>query len=103
MWAVLRGEVGDLTGLTLSQWGWALLTGAFLSAFVVSWHLALARAQAVDVTAVLVLGAVITALLNAGIRNIDFRPMGLVLLGCGAGFALLGALRAPRPDSLAVP
>ncbi len=103
VWAVLRGAVSDLTGLTATQWGWALLTGAFLSAFVMSWHFALARAQAVDVTAVLVLGAVITALLNAGIRSIDLRPAGVALLACGAAFAVLGALSRNQPEPLASP
>ncbi len=103
LWALLRGAVSDLTGLTTTQWGWALLTGAFLSAFVMSWHFALARAQAVDVTAVLVLGAVITALLNAGIRSIDLRPAGVTLLACGAAFAMLGALSRNQPEPLASP
>ena len=45
------------------QWAWAILTGLLLTAYVATWYAALARAQAVDVTAVLVFGAVVTALL----------------------------------------
>ena len=52
---------GQLTGLDAEQWRWVLLTGLLLTAYVATWYAALARAQAVDVTAVLVFGAVITA------------------------------------------
>ena len=45
------------------QWHWVLLTGLLLSAYVATWYAALARAQAIDVTAVLVFGAVVTAAL----------------------------------------
>ncbi len=95
-WAIARGAWGDLAALTLLQWQWALLTGAFLTAYVISWHFALARAQAVDVTAMLVIGAVITALLDAGIRDLPLRPAGIALLGAGALVVGLAALR-PRP------
>ena len=56
-----RGAAADLLALTAAQWGWALLTGLLLTAYVATWYAALARAQAVDVTAVLVFGAVVTA------------------------------------------
>ncbi|MCP5026886.1 MAG: DMT family transporter [Actinomycetia bacterium] len=93
-WAVLRGKWGDLASLTAGQWRWAALTGVFLTGFVITWHFALARAQAVDVTAVLVIGAVVTSLLNAGLRDFALRPVGLVLLTMGA---LLGGAAASRP------
>ncbi len=97
VWAVARGAVADLFALRIDQWGWVLLTGAFLAAYVISWHLALARAQAVDVTAVLVAGAIVTALLNSGIRDVPVRPVALVLLGVGAMLTVVGALRPTRP------
>ena len=62
-WVALSGRGGDLLALSTEQWGWAALTGLLLSAYVATWYAALARAQAVDVTAVLVFGAVVTALL----------------------------------------
>ena len=62
-WLAVSGRVGDLLALGAAQWGWALLTGLLLTAYVATWYAALARAQAVDVTAVLVFGAVVTALL----------------------------------------
>ena len=52
-WLAASGRGGDLFALSADQWGWALLTGLLLSAYVVTWYAALARAQAVDVTAVL--------------------------------------------------
>jgi drug/metabolite transporter (DMT)-like permease len=63
-WLLLRGDAG-LTGLSPGQWGSMLLTGALLAAYVATWFAALARAQAVDVTAVLVVAVPITALLTA--------------------------------------
>ncbi len=82
-WAIVRGALGDLLGLSATQWAWAVLTGLFLTAYVVSWHHALARAPAVDVTAVLSIGAVITAALNAGVRGAVIEPVGLILLLTG--------------------
>ena len=63
-WCLVRGLGGSLVGLTAAQWGWVLLTGAILAAYVATWFAALARAQAVDVTAVLVIGALVTAVLR---------------------------------------
>lgn len=95
-WAVARGAIGDLTGLTWLQWRWAALTGLLLAAYVVSWHHALARAQAVDVTAALTLGAVLTALLNAGTRGVAVEPVGLVLLLAGGGVVAVAMWIRPR-------
>ncbi len=82
-WAIVRGAFGDLVGLSTAQWGWALLTGVLLAGYVVSWHHALARAPAVDVTAVLSMGAVLTAVLNTGVRGAVLQPVGLMLLVAG--------------------
>ena len=82
-WATVRGALGDLVGLSATQWAWTLLTGLLLAGYVVSWHHALARAPAVDVTAVLSMGAVLTALLNTGMRGVALQPVGLVLLVAG--------------------
>ena len=71
-----------------------LVTGAVLAGYVGSWFLALARAPAVDVTAVLVAGAIITALLRAGVQGIPLaQPVGLALLGAGVAIVLLTRLR----------
>ena len=48
---------------------WLAVTGTTLAAFVSLWYRALAAAPAIDVTAVLVAGAVVTAILNTGFRG----------------------------------
>jgi drug/metabolite transporter (DMT)-like permease len=95
-WALARGRLGDLASLSGEQWRWALLTGLLLSAYVITWHHALARAQAVDVTAMLVIGAVITALLDAGVRDLPLEPLGVILLATGG---LVVAAAGARPHA----
>jgi drug/metabolite transporter (DMT)-like permease len=90
-WAFARGAATELLGLGIGQWGWALLTGGILTVYVATWHHALARAPAVDVSAVLVLGAVITALLSGAVRGASLEPIsgGLILTTVGAGLVAL--------------
>ena len=84
-WTLIRGEGGALTSLTGNQWMWVLVTGAILAGYVSTWFAALSRAPAVDVTAVLVIGAVITALLAAVVKGTPLVPqlgwVTLVLVG----------------------
>jgi drug/metabolite transporter (DMT)-like permease len=61
----VTGKLATIATLTSGQLGWALLTGAILSAYVGTWFAALQRAPASLVTAILVLGAPITAGLQA--------------------------------------
>jgi len=85
-----------LTGVTTEHLVWILLTGATLAAYVSTWFFALARAQAVDVTAVLVGGAIITALLESGIRGVDLPGVsGLVLVAIGVVIAVVAGWRRP--------
>ena len=97
-WSALRGQLGALLALSPAQWGWVLLTGVVLAGYVGTWFAALARAQAVDVTAVLVVGAVVTSMLAAGVQGVPLAPqlgwLGLVLL-CGVLIAVPTA-RRPR-------
>lgn len=95
---LLSGRTGQITGYGASQWGWVLLTGIVLSAYVATWYAALARAQAIDVTAVLVLAAIVTALLNAGFEDAPIDAVGLGLIALGGGLIALRTLRpAYRP------
>ena len=84
-WTLIRGQGGALATLTGTQWMWVLLTGVILAGYVSTWFAALSRAPAVDVTAVLVVGAVITALLAAGVKGAPLVPqlgwVALVLAG----------------------
>ena len=62
-WTALTGSLSSVVPSTMAQWGWIAVTGILLAGYVLTWHQALARAQAVDVTAVLTLGALVTAVL----------------------------------------
>ena len=94
-WVAVSGRLGDLAALTAEQWSWALLTGLLLSAYVGTWYAALARAQAVDVTAVLVFGAVVTAFLAGAADGAALDVVGLGLVAAGTAVAAAAALRRP--------
>jgi drug/metabolite transporter (DMT)-like permease len=55
------GKLASVATLAGEQWGWVLLTGLLLSGYVGTWFAALQRAPASLVTAILVLGAPVTA------------------------------------------
>lgn len=92
-WVAVTGKLGVLTGLGAEQWQWVLLTGLLLTAYVATWYAALARAQAVDVTAVLVFGAVVTALLSGAADGAPVDLVGTVLITAGAALAASLAIR----------
>jgi drug/metabolite transporter (DMT)-like permease len=95
-WTAVRGRLHVLAALDARQWGWVLLTGAVLAVYVGTWFAALARAQAVDVTAVLVVGAPVTALLGALVQGTPLVPqldgLGLIVIG---GALVLGSRLLP--------
>lgn len=87
-WGFVRGFPLDWSVVTGSHLMWVALTGLFLTGYVLTWFAALSRATAVDVTAVLVGGAVITAVLQTTVRGVALpAPAGLVLLAAGAALA----------------
>ena len=94
-WVAVSGRSDELLGLGAEQWGWAVLTGVLLTAFVATWYLALAFAQAVDVTAMLVFGAVVTAVLSAAADGAPIDRVGIALVTSGAAAIALAALRRP--------
>ena len=79
------GRLSDLVGLSAHQAAWAAATGALLAGYVATWMTALARARAVDVTSVLVAGALITAALDAltGRGSLAPQAVGLALVAAG--------------------
>lgn len=86
-WLAVSGRLGALTDLGVTGWRWSLLTGLLLACYVAVWFNALSRAGAIDVTAVLSVGAVITALLSASVHGtvLPQRSIaGVALLCCGA-------------------
>lgn len=92
-WVAVSGKMGALTGLDAEQWRWILLTGLLLTVYVATWYEALARAQAVDVTAVLVFGALITALLSGAIDGAAVSVAGTLAIAAGTGIIAFLALR----------
>lgn len=83
-YSVASGGLAGLGTLGVADFGWIALTGVTLTAYVATWFHALARAQAVDVTAVLVMGAVITAALRTGFNGAVMPPaLGVVLVFVG--------------------
>src|SRR6202000_673978 len=74
----------DLTATGWHQWSWAIATGLILAAYVATWYSALARASAIDVTALLIPGAIITALLQSGTNALAPQWPGLALIAAGA-------------------
>jgi drug/metabolite transporter (DMT)-like permease len=99
-WLAVRGRLGDLGSFDAAQWRWLLITGLLLTAYVATWYAARARAQAVDVTAVLVFGVVITALLSNADVGTHVNLPATVLVTTGT--AIIGAL-ALRPAERPAP
>ena len=102
-WVAVRGDLGLLTSMTAEQAGWVLLTGLLLAGYVATWFAALQRAFAVDVTAVLVLAAPVTAALNAVANGVPLGPqldwLAVVLAG---GALAVWAARRTRAVPVAV-
>lgn len=94
----LSGNAGGLVHLGGAGWGMALLTGAILAAYVTTWFAALARAAALDVTAVLVAAAFVTAMLDAAVHHAALAPRlgGLLLIVGGAALVAVPRLRPRR-------
>ncbi|WP_062465670.1 DMT family transporter [Demequina maris] len=94
-WSGATSSLGNVIPSTAGQWAWVAVTGALLAGYVLTWHQALARAQAVDVTAVLVLGAVVTAALAGALDGAALAAQlpWLLLLAAGGLIFLIPARR----------
>jgi drug/metabolite transporter (DMT)-like permease len=101
-WLAVTGRLPDLFSLDSAELGWLAVTGVLLTAYVATWFAALARAQAVDVTAVLVVGAVGTAVLAGALDGARLAPQAGWLLLITAGVALVAwaMLRGPARRDL---
>jgi drug/metabolite transporter (DMT)-like permease len=105
-WVGVRGELGALATFTTGQWWWIAVTGTTLAGFVSLWYRALAAAPATDVTAVLVAGAVVTAVLNTGLRGVPVTvdAVGYLVLLAGVVLVAVSSVRteaAGEPHGLA--
>jgi drug/metabolite transporter (DMT)-like permease len=96
-WLAITGKINALEAFDASQWRWIALTGLLLTGYVATWYLALARAQAVDVTAVLVFGAGITAALSGAFDGLSVNPAGATLVVLGTLLAAALGL-TPRTE-----
>jgi drug/metabolite transporter (DMT)-like permease len=91
----VSGKLQAVAVLTPEQWRWAILTGLLLSGYVATWFGALKRAPASLVTAVIVLGAPVTAALQAvqaGSIAIGPVVLGQLLVLVAGGSLALGAV-----------
>jgi drug/metabolite transporter (DMT)-like permease len=96
-WLAVTGRLPDLFSLDSSELRWLAVTGVLLTAYVATWFAALARAQAVDVTAVLVVGAVGTAVLAGVIDGVRLATQAGWLLAIVAGVGLVSWAMLRRP------
>jgi drug/metabolite transporter (DMT)-like permease len=67
---LVTGRIGGIGELGATGWTWIALTGVRLAGYVATWMAALRRAPATEVTSILVLGALITAVLTALSRGV---------------------------------
>ena len=97
LYLAASGVLHTLVSLDATQVGWALLTGLLLAAYVGTWMTALARARALDVTSILVGGALVTALLQAAAGSASLAPhvVGLALIALGTAVVVWMGLRHP--------
>jgi len=103
---VVTGKVAGLIALTGEQLRWAMITGLLLCGYVGTWFAALKRAPASLVTAILVLGAPLTAGLQAlqtgSIPAIPALTGQLLVLVAGAALVIPSLRRwrlAPEPTA----
>jgi drug/metabolite transporter (DMT)-like permease len=90
-WVAVSGRWSALAGLSAAGWRWAALTGLILAAYVATWFTALAQGAAIDVTAILVAGAVVTGVLNAAVKGVALPAANVGALAALAfGAALIG-------------
>jgi drug/metabolite transporter (DMT)-like permease len=100
-WLVVRGDLTALAGFSAGQWWWIAVTGTTLATFVSLWYRALAAAPATDVTAVLVAGAVVTAVLNTGFRGVPVTidAVGYLVLLAGVVLVAVSSARSETERS----
>jgi drug/metabolite transporter (DMT)-like permease len=98
-WVAVSGRWSSMVALDANGWRWALLTGVILATYVATWFTSLSLAPAIDVTAILVVGAVITSLLSAVVKGTPIPGLnaaGLVLVTAAA--VLVAAARVTRAE-----
>jgi len=100
-WLAVTGKFTAIASFDMTQWRWVLLTGVILTAYVATWYTALSLAGAIDVTAVLVFGAFVTAALAGAFDGLPVNAGGMTLIALGTLLTAALALR-PRPAEAVV-
>jgi drug/metabolite transporter (DMT)-like permease len=101
-WLAVTGRWPALVGLGGEGWLWATVTGVILAGYVALWFSALAKAPAVDVTAVLVPAAVVTGVLDVVVNQAPVTPAsatGMLVVLAGAALAIGAATSRPALGS----
>ena len=103
-YGIVGGGFAAMGAVTMTQFGWVVVTGVVLSGFVGFWYASLARAPAIDVTAILVGGAVITAALKFGVSGVPVpSPVGLAMVLTGAVVIAVSAYSAGARPAVHAP
>jgi len=97
-WVAVSGRWSALAGLGSEGWTWVAITGLILAGYVGLWFSALAMSPAVDVTAVLVIAAVVTGLLNVVVKGAAvtaWTASGMLVVLLGGALAVVAATGRP--------
>jgi len=101
VWGVVSGGFAAMGQMGITQVGWVIATGLVLAGYVGTWYAALARAPAIDVTAVLVGGFIITASLNGLVLGKALpSTAGLGLVAAGVMLAVVAGMRRSVPEAV---
>lgn len=103
----ITGRLPIVAGLAPVQWGWVVVTGFVLAAYVATWFGALRSAPASVVTSVLVLGAVVTGALTSATKG-TVPDAGVVagyvlIVGAAAALAAWSIAAARRSTAMFTP
>lgn len=96
-YVAISGGLAGIGTLGMEQWAWVIVTGGLLSAYVASWYAALRRAPASTVTAILTIGAPITAALQLVANGQVPAPAALAGYGAVLAAGVVIAWLALRP------
>jgi len=96
-YGAISGGLAGIGALGMEQWAWVLVTGGLLTAYVASWYAALRRAPVSAVTAILTVGAPITAALQLAANGQLPGPAALAGYGAVLAAGVVIAWLALRP------
>src|SRR3989344_70242 len=94
---LIQGKTQLVTGLTMSQWAWTLLTSALLLGYVLTWYTALKYAPATYVATLLVPATLVTNILSAIFITHNFPTpyiLSTILFLCGSALIIRFAKKA---------